>query len=128
FPWSPDEHMSASTKHPSGMPTIARRELVVFQPPSNETVRPGTLPRRQRTSAPSSTPHLRVDPSVLHERLQAVRTSIPHEPTIFAYSVKTNPDKRLVEEALRLGMCIEVISQEELSLSARIGARPDQLI
>jgi diaminopimelate decarboxylase len=133
FPWSPDEYMTASRKHPSGMPAVAQRGLtqVPLSRPSLEFhATPSSTPDIPLGDLfpPATTPWHHTDCTALGKQLEQVRNSLDDYQVEFAYSVKTNPDTRLLSEALRLGMSMEVISQDELRAAARAGATADRLI
>ncbi|GLW93534.1 ATP-grasp domain-containing protein [Actinokineospora globicatena] len=123
-------------KHPSGMPVLSRR----LAPP-----RP-----RQRTAdldhqrAADIADALVVDPyesparvyfgGVLDrglDRLAGVCRDVEDAtgvPTRFAYSVKTNPDPRVLGAVLRRGALVEVISQAEARRCAEAGFPGDRVV
>lgn len=131
FPWSPDLHVSAASKHPSGMPAIARRGLVAeSSDPAGDSISDVIAHGREVTTptSPTVTPYLQIDSSTLQSQMDQVRNSIDHDDVTFAYSVKTNPDPSLIRAALRSCMSVEAISQDELALARDCGAHSGQLI
>lgn len=140
FPWSPSDYVPAATKHPSGMPAVARRGLLHHRPgpPSQRGQVPplipsgdGELSRRHdlpRIDSLPSTPHLHLDPVALLQGVEMVRSLIDHHDVDLCYSIKTNPDADLVAAALGAGMLAEAISQDELGLARKAGATPSKLV
>jgi diaminopimelate decarboxylase len=59
---------------------------------------------------------------------RAHRLSTPNVEVISGYSIKTNPDKRLIKLALDNGFFAEAISLSEVQSALEIGFRPDQVI
>ena len=60
------------------------------------------------------------------ERTQLLATD--HIEVISGYSIKTNPDKRLIKLALDNGFYAEAISLAEVQTALEVGFRPDQVI
>lgn len=56
------------------------------------------------------------------------RYSTPELQFKLAYSIKTNPDKRLLQQALKSGFLAEAISAPEVAAAVAAGFRPDQII
>ncbi len=63
-----------------------------------------------------------------HARAVAAGTSTADIVVSQAYSIKTNPDPRMLQAALRAGFLAEAISPPEISAAIRAGFRPDQII
>jgi diaminopimelate decarboxylase len=59
---------------------------------------------------------------------RAQRLSSRDIEVISGYSIKTNPDRRLIELALRNGFYAEAISLGEVETALEVGFRPDQVI
>lgn len=86
------------------------------------------LPWPPLGAPPPATPVHTLHPELLGSRLALVQDSFPGRTVRFAYSLKTNPDPRMIRSALALGMDMEAITQAEAMLALREGARLDQLV
>lgn len=80
------------------------------------------------TAAPGQTPRLVLHPDLLARRLAPIRAQFGAHRATFAYSVKTNPEPRMIEAALDLGMDMEVITHAEWRSVVRLGADPHRII
>ncbi|RLK54806.1 ATP-grasp domain-containing protein [Actinokineospora cianjurensis] len=123
-------------KHPSGMPVLSRRLALPRPRP-----RPVDLDHRRAADIADA---LLVDPyesparvyfgGVLDrglDRLAGVCRDVEDAtgvPTRFAYSVKTNPDPRVLGAVLRRGALVEVISQAEARRCAAAGFPGDRVV
>jgi len=128
FPWSSSEYVPAATKHPSGMPEIARRRLVTTEDPNPATLRRPTQDALPVITTPSVTPQLHLDTAALIARAQQFRAALDHADVGICYSIKTNPHPDLLSAALDAGMLAEAISQDEYQLAARLGAPPAAVV
>lgn len=129
LPWSSSDYIPAATKHPSGMPEIARRRLVTTDeqnPAPRLHQRPhDTLPV---VAIPGATPRLHLDTAALTTRAQQFRAAVEHPDVRVCYSIKTNPHPDLLTAALAAGMLAEAISQDEYQLATRLGAPPAAVV
>ena len=86
------------------------------------------LPLPPLNPPPAVTPRHVLHPDLLGERLAVIRDRFSGRRVRFAYSVKTNPDPRMIRSALSLGMDIEAITQAEALLAQSEGATPDRIV
>lgn len=87
-----------------------------------------SLPEPPLQEPPAATPRHVQHPQLLGDRLAIVRDAFGTRRVRFAYSVKTNPEPRMLREALALGMDMEAITQAEAELTVREGGSPDRLV
>jgi diaminopimelate decarboxylase len=129
-----DGTIPSVAKHPSGMPELWRHLR-------RDEIRPysvaPTLPRELIDDLEEIGPNVGPTPA-LHwlsrtarmgfaALADAARTS--EGITVrFAYSVKTNPDSRLLELARSFGLCVEVISEGELAHALAVGISADRIV
>ncbi|WP_018685857.1 ATP-grasp domain-containing protein [Actinokineospora enzanensis] len=126
----------ASGKHPSEMPVLARR--LVTPVPHAETGEPDEETARDVAAAlpvdPGVSPARVLFPGALRRAmdvLTGVCQDVTHATgvrTRFAYSVKTNPDRRVLDTVLRRGALVEVISQSEAAFCADAGFPADHVV
>ncbi|MBM7773050.1 diaminopimelate decarboxylase [Actinokineospora baliensis] len=127
---------AALGKHPSGMPVLSRRLT-----PARPRPRPTPVdPVRAADIAaalvvdPYESPARVLFGGVLDrglDRLAAVCRDVEDAtgvPTRFAYSVKTNPDPRVLDAVLRRGALVEAISQAEARRCAEAGFPGDRVV
>lgn len=144
FVKDPLDEWQVGSKHPSGMPDLARRM---------DAVRSGAEPRKEeRRSRPAPlvsetmqadlddamsdslpTPRRVLLPRVTRERFaqieHALGTPLPGGVELgFGYSVKTNPHPSLIALAREAGMLAEVISQAELRQALAAGFAAGQVV
>jgi diaminopimelate decarboxylase len=137
-----------SMKHPSGLPALAKK-LHKVDPEMLVAVDLGTS--KDAPAGPSPLPDTMVDdiqafdfeavqtPEFLYlestaEELfrktsdRAHRLSSNELQVVSGYSIKTNPDPRLIKLALDHGFYAEAISLMEVEAALKLGFRPDQVI
>jgi len=123
-------------KHPSGMPLLARRLRPEREPPAAP---PAELPAsiledlgRIDVGAHESPSWLFLEETAAAQfayAAEVARTaSRPNLKVGIAYSIKTNPDRRVLALARRHGMAAEAISQLEASRALADGFRQEALI
>lgn len=128
----PEEFTRATGKHPSGMPRLHRRLHDAERHP--HTTPPEALPPDLAADLAEAAKSVTTTPArVLLPRVAATRfglaASLGRQHSIdVAYSVKTNPDSRLMRCALEHGLLAEVISQDELAWAMRCGWAPRRII
>lgn len=133
--------LGASHKHPSGMPLLAKR-LHSLEGPREMTPTqaekpslPVLLVEDLRASDPSDvqTPsRVFLERTAAHgfTRMAAIVRQISSSTTQIeaAYSIKTNPDGRLLKSALGSGLLAEAISLSEVRRALQVGFSPDRII
>ncbi len=143
-----------SLKHPSGMPTLAGRlhtldqEMNQRQSPSlGRPSQKGTSANGRGNLVPTSflndlstqdlnnldTPSfvfLESTAALLFEKASAFAAAVTtsEQQILNAYSIKTNPDARLLKLALKAGFLAEAISLLEVQKAIEIGWRPENII
>jgi diaminopimelate decarboxylase len=137
-----------SLKHPSGLTALAARlheidpdmlDVALDQdggtPPTGVATLPDTFVRdigRQDFDAMQTPQYIYMNSTAadLFERAaeRARRLSTQDVEVISGYSIKTNPDKRLIKLALDNGFYAEAISLGEVHSALEVGFRPDQVI
>ncbi|MFD5830518.1 hypothetical protein [Lentzea sp. NPDC060358] len=124
-----DRERPPAAKHPSAMPVLSRRRSAPSQDAAPE---PAAMPVGEVDGV--LTPHRLLSAKALTESLAdiaTVLTAVQEETGVegrFAYSVKTNPDARVLAAVRRAGGLAEAISQDEAARALRAGFRPDQLV
>lgn len=128
----PEEFTRATGKHPSEMPQLHRR---LHWSEARPTARPEeALPPDLAADLAEAAQSLTTTPArVLLPRVAATRfglaASLGKQHSIeVAYSVKTNPDSRLMSSALEHGLLAEAISEEEVAWAMRCGWAPGRVI
>ena len=135
-----------SLKHPSGLPALAER-LHKLQPDRIGGNGAGSSNAAIAASVPASFVHdigvyefSRIEtPSWIflgttaadnfnRATKMAAELSTPETRVINAYSIKTNPDPRLIKLALNSGFLAEAISLLEVQRALEIGFKPEQVI
>ena len=142
-----------SMKHPSGMPALAERlhKLHPHLMTANATAENGTngngshangyakVPDsfmhdlKQQDYATMETPSflfLETTAADLFDRASTLarNLSTPETQIVNGYSIKTNPDERLIKLALDSGFYAEAISLLEVQKALEIGFKPEQVI
>jgi diaminopimelate decarboxylase len=137
-----------SMKHPSGLTSLAKKlherspeMLVAMDTQAEGAAVPGTAPLPDTMLADLmsvdlaslQTPEFLYMGSTaanLFRRAQdrAHRLSTNEVEVVSGYSIKTNPDKRLIKLALEHGFYAEAISLMEVQAALEVGFRPDQVI
>ena len=149
FPLPPlPEHLGGgighSLKHPSGLPALAERlhKLNVLEGGDDELEMRGAAPQVPTTMIEDllaqdfnriETPawvFMESTAADTFKRAAAMAHELSTNQTRVtnAYSIKTNPDARLIKLALESGFMAEGISLLELHKALEVGFRPDQLI
>ncbi|MEU5690845.1 hypothetical protein [Actinosynnema sp. NPDC020468] len=122
---------SVAAKHPSAMPALSRRRSAERRDAAPEPV---DRPYDPAVTDEADTPLRLLREDVLTESVAAVEgvlaavelaTGVPGR---FAYSVKTNPDGRVLDAVERAGGLAEVISQGEAARAVGAGFHPDRLV
>lgn len=128
----PEEFTRATGKHPSGMPRLHRRLHDAERYP--DTTPQEALPPDLAADLAEAAKSVTTTPvRVLLPRVAAARfvlaASLGRQHSIeVAYSVKTNPDSRLMGIALEHGLLAEAISEDELAWARRCGWTPARII
>ncbi|NUK77682.1 hypothetical protein HRW23_09785 [Streptomyces lunaelactis] len=143
YPWGPSDGINPATKHPSGMRTLGRRELLSESTavhgqasaiPSNRTHPQPSESTESLTGyetlldTPSeswATPSRQILVTLLDERVAELRTQLdglPH--TVLAHSIKTCPHPELLSRAAGLGLVAEAITLDELDVAITHGFDP----
>ncbi|TMJ13908.1 MAG: hypothetical protein E6G94_10785, partial [Alphaproteobacteria bacterium] len=137
-----------SMKHPSGLTSLAKKlhklnpEMLVAIDTSLEGDAPDGLPQIPESMAADiasidldavQTPDfLFMDSTATHLFAKAAerahRLSTNEVQVVSGYSIKTNPDERLIRLALDNGFYAEAISLLEVQKALQVGFRPDQVI
>ena len=137
-----------SMKHPSGLTALAARlhkidpdmlDVALDTPGSEAPSGVDALPQSfvadiaaQDFDTMQTPQYIYMDSTAasLFERAaeRARRLSIDEVEVISGYSIKTNPDKRLIKLALANGFYAEAISLGEVQSALEVGFRPDQVI
>jgi diaminopimelate decarboxylase len=131
-------------KHPSGMPVLAERLHKLNPILMNGN---GSKPEDRLAPIPPSYVHdlnghdfdeletpsflfLETTASDLFARAAelAARVSTPETQVVNGYSIKTNPDARLIKHALDAGFFAEAISLLEVQKALEVGFKPEQVI
>ncbi len=136
FPLPPlpllDEQQVVVGKHPSGMPALSRRLPRPLSSRVELQVDPGIGEELERASTGESPARifLRAEAERLFgeaaRQIGALRSA--GMDVTLAYSVKTNPDARLLAVALKHGWMAEVTSAQEAALAERAGFPRSSLI
>jgi diaminopimelate decarboxylase len=129
----------ASYKHPSGMPALSRR--LKRTTPQAPQILSGVFPldndiaRELREKIKGKTPKYVFLESILEKQidklvstLHTVAGEFPWINIRAAYSIKTNPDGRVLEIARRKGLMAEAISQLEVRKATRYGFKCGDII
>ncbi len=132
----PDPTTSSASKHPSGMPDLARKLRDRGPTPRRRAPRVSreVLSALEDVGAEgAATPARVLLPAILQARLEELRRASAEASrdgllVRFAYSVKTNPDQRILREVKRAGLLAEVISRGEVRHTRRCGFPPDRLV
>ncbi len=137
-----------SMKHPSGLTALAARLHKIDpdmldvaldsrggEPPSGVAELPGSMVAdiaAQDFDAMETPQYIYLDSTAAGLFKQAAdrahRLSTNDVEVISGYSIKTNPDKRLIGQALDNGFYAEAISLGEVQAALQAGFRPDQVI
>jgi diaminopimelate decarboxylase len=130
------ESAGGASKHPSGMPLLARKRIELAssvgrstrlqQAPVDYRLLGATL---NAWSGSVATPCLIELPQLVKEAIDRLRNGIvwPNGVDI-AYSAKTNPGRRLMTAARESGLLLEAISQDEVSAALEVGFSPEDVI
>jgi diaminopimelate decarboxylase len=137
-----------SMKHPSGLTSLAKKlhklnpEMLVAIEEGLDKARPDGLPVIPDTMAEDikaidldrvQTPEFLYMPTTAADLFRkaserAHRLSTNEVEVASGYSIKTNPDPRLIKLALESGFYAEAISLLEVQRALEVGFRPDQVI
>jgi len=136
----PSVSFSLTPKHPSGMPLLARRLRGVVLPPQNVheskfADTPASMIKDLNNARLDDlkTPVPLFLPSVANSLMKRIselstRLSSGRVKTLIAYSIKTNPDVRLLNLARLHGLMVEAISADELSTVLRMGFSAETVV
>lgn len=124
-----------SDKHPSGMPLLAQRQA----DPTHHIGNPQTAPEWVRASlndldlsavqTPIRVPMDRAMETAFTAAADAVQRAASQSDLLqIAYSVKTNPKRRLLETAIQHDFYAEVITGDELTWAMDVGFKPRHII
>jgi diaminopimelate decarboxylase len=137
-----------SMKHPSGLTALAKKlhklnpEMLVAIDAGAEQDAPDGLPAIPNTMMDDiratdldavQTPDFLYMPSTAEDLFKKAsarshRLSTNAVEVVSGYSIKTNPDRRLIKLALDHGFYAEAISLPEVQAALEVGFRPDQVI
>lgn len=131
----PPQQRFAVSKHPSGMPLLMRKGVSI----TRAHVRPARPASQQLAEVAAeaarvgSTPHRLFLAGVADRRFSAAAAHAKDLSTEscrvnVAYSVKTNPDPRLLRRIVDFGMYAEVISAAETQRAMGVGLQPARIV
>lgn len=139
FTWAAGELSRPADKHPSGMPSLARRGLL---PNERDVVAVESIDGRTATAAPAAgyeelleppgsgaTPRRHLLLPLFTEQVHALQRQVEGlGRVLLAHSIKTCPQPTVLREAARLGMVAEAISLDELDVADGLGLSADRAI
>lgn len=124
-----------ASKHPSGMPLLARR---LYSSERTSERNPDPVPKTVLSDLQKvdvfklSTPTRVLLPKTANRRFKTIADVIDSRASAVAvraaYSVKTNPDRRLMSMARDHGLLAEVITQAELNHALNSGFGPERIV
>jgi diaminopimelate decarboxylase len=119
----------ASGKHPSGMPILSRRLADKRHRPAPSVVEDATAAALSELAARADqTPFAATDLPAVATTLGQIAEQAASVGLTAAYSIKTNPDRDVLELARAAGWLAEAISGHEVNAALAAGWQADQIV